>query len=438
MKWLEIENTASLKGCITVPGSKNSSLALLAAACMADAPVILNNIPYIRDIQVVCSILREIGAKVSINKNAIAIDPTGIYKAEIDYEKSYLFRTAYYFIGALLAKHRKVSVGYPGGDRIGPRPIDQHVKGLKALGARFTFYDTYYTVEADTLKGTDIYFDTITCGATINVMMAAVRAKGRTVLHNAARDPEVVDVAIFLNKMGAKIVGAGTDIIKIDGVDTLGGCEHTVIADRLIAGTFLIAAGITRGEITVNGIPPEHLDACIEKLVEVGVDVYKSDNSVTAYRKSKSLKATRIKTGMFPAFASDFQQPFTALLLKADGQSIISDPIFPERFNHCVELGKMGADIMLREGSAYITGNASLTGTHVHATDIRAGACLILAGLMAEGTTYLTGVEQLERGYEDVAGLFSSVGARIKLHEGDFIETPVHEKFLSVKKAFSF
>ena len=248
MRWLEVSNSAPLNGCIKVPGSKNSSLALLAASCMAQAPVTLHNIPNILDINVVCSILEKIGAVIKRINNTLIIDPTGIHTSEIDPVKASEIRPAYYFVGALLARYKKVSVGYPGGDCIGPRPIDQHFKGFEALGAHFTFYDTYYTVEAETLTGCDIYFDVITCGATINLMLAAVLAKGKTVLHNAARDPEVVDVAILLNSMGAKVIGAGTDTIRIEGVRELGGCVHTVISDRLIAGTFLMTAGITRGD----------------------------------------------------------------------------------------------------------------------------------------------------------------------------------------------
>jgi len=421
MRWLEVNYSNPLKGTVNIPGSKNSSLGLLAACCLCDEPVHLYAIPDIHDIRVVTDILEEIGAVVKRDSQELYIDPSGINCSVIKPEKSSAFRTAYYFIGALLAKHRKISVGYPGGDSFGPRPIDQHIKGLEALGAKFSFYTDHYVVESEKLTGTEIYFDVITSGATLNLILAAVLAEGKTVLYNAARDPEIVDVVLLLNKMGAKISGAGTDNIKIEGVAELKGCTHSVIPDRLIAGTFMMAAGITKGNVTITNVIPEHLEACILKLSEMGMEIDHSYNSINAYTNS-ALRPTKITTGMYPVLGSDYQQPITALLLKARGRSVVSDKIYPERYNHCKELMKMGADITIKNGTAYVRGNAQLIGTHVYASDIRAGTSLILAGLTAEGTTYITGVEHLERGYEDVVAAFQSVGADIQLCEGDLNE----------------
>lgn len=419
MRWLEVNCSNPLRGEISVPGSKNSSLALLAACCLADEPVVLHSIPNITDINVVCKILTEIGAKVKKEDcNTYIIDPRYITHPEISSDLSSAFRAAYYFIGALLAKKKKVTIGYPGGDNFVSRPIDQHVKGLKALGASISYHEDYYTVEADSLTGTEIFFDIITGGATINVMLAAVLAKGKTILYNAAKDPEVVDTAVLLNKMGARIHGAGTETIRIHGVSQLGGCEHNAAPDRLIAGAYFMAAGITDGEITLEDTIPEHLTACMDKLTEIGIRFEVNDSSIKA-SPGKRIKATRIRTGKFPMFESDFQQPATVLLLKAHGRSVISDKIYPKRFNNCEQLNRMGADITVKNGIARINSYRKLTGTWVHAGDIRAGTSLVLAGLMAEGTTRITGVEHIERGYEDIVRDFGKLGADIRMCTGD-------------------
>ncbi len=429
MRWLEINKSQPLKGTIKVPGSKNSSLGLIAASCLANEPVYLENVPKINDIKVMTEIGEEIGLVIKSHKGQLVIDPRKIHSSLISPKKSVEFRTAYYFIGSLLAKFKKVSVGFPGGDKIGPRPIDQHIKGFRALGAEIEFFNDYYVVQADKLIGAEIYFDVITSGATINLMMAAVLATGKTTLHNAARDPEVVDIAIFLNKMGARIFGAGTDTIRIEGVTSLGGCTHPVIPDRLIAGAYLIGAGVTGGQITVTDVIPEHLESCIEKLTEIGVTVDKSDNSLTAYANG-DLRPTKVRAGMYPVFGSDLQQPFTTLLLNVKGKSQIVDSVFPERFHHCVQLRRMGADINIQKGSAYINGISSLTGAWVHASDIRAGTCLILAGLIAEKTTFITGVDYIERGYEDIVNDFSSLGADIRLSSDNLKNSDIKDPYL--------
>ncbi|WP_274650343.1 UDP-N-acetylglucosamine 1-carboxyvinyltransferase [Paenibacillus humicola] len=422
MNMIRVERSEPLYGSVRIPGSKNSSLALLAAACLADEPVVLHGIPDIADLRVIYELGADLGLRVDAGaKGTVAIDPRPIGHAILDPAKSSSFRSAYYFIGSLLAKFGKVSLGYPGGDDFLHRPMDQHIKALKMMGASFTFFDRHYTVEANELKGTTIYFDVITSGATINVMLAAVRAKGTTVLLNAARDPEVTDTANFLNQMGAKITGAGTDQIRIEGVTALKGCAYTVIPDRLIAGAFLMSAGVSGGSVTVQDIVPEHLTSCLAKLREIGLELEADEHSITAY-SSGHLRATRVRTAMYPGFATDLQQPLTALLTQAPGKSIVSDRIYPSRFKHVSQLIRMGADIKVRSGVAFIKGGGRLHGAYVHASDVRAGICLILAGLCAEGTTTISGVQHIDRGYEDVVGSFRMLGAKIRLDHADASE----------------
>lgn len=414
MKALRVDYSPNIDGNISIPGSKNSSLALLAAACLSDEQVTLKGIPNIADFRVIKQMGKDVGLKIERDLlGVVHIDPSKIHSTEFDPKKSSSFRTAYYFVGALLSKFGKVKVGYPGGDDFVSRPIDQHVKAFELMGATFSYYKNYYVVEAKELIGASIYFDTITSGGTINAMLAATRAKGETVLFNAARDPEVIDTAILLNEMGAKINGAGTDTIRISGVKSLNGCTHRVIPDRLIAGSFLIAAGVVGGSVTVNNVIPEHLGSCISKLREVGLDIEINEDQITAHSTGK-LKATRIRTAMYPGFATDIQQPMTTLLTQASGKSFIAEKIYPSRFNHVSELRKMGADIKIRSGVAYVKGKTPLVGAVVSTSDIRAGISLILAGMVAEGTTFITGVEHIERGYEDVVSAFQSLGVKIK------------------------
>ncbi|TNJ67402.1 UDP-N-acetylglucosamine 1-carboxyvinyltransferase [Paenibacillus hemerocallicola] len=419
MNIIRLERSGPASGSVKIQGSKNSSLSLMAACCLSDAPVTLSGIPDIYDIRVICEIADRIGMKTVRHPNGdITLDPTKIHNADIDKEKASSYRASYYFVGALLAKFGKVSIGFPGGDNFVSRPIDQHVKGLTAMGAEFSFHEDHYTVTAKKLTGADIYFDTITSGATINCMLAAVLAEGRTVLRGAAKDPEVVDTAIMLNAFGAKISGAGTDTIRIDGVRSLAGGQHTVIPDRLIAGAFLMTAGITGGSVTVTDVIPDHLGSCIAKLTEIGLQFEFGDQSITAV-STGTLKATRVRTAMYPGFATDLQQPLTALLTQAQGRSIINEKIYPKRFQHVAQLRRMGADIDMRGSAAFIRGGAPLKGSWVHASDIRAGTCLILAGLAADGPTHITGVEHIERGYEDALAAFRSIGVRLSLEQVD-------------------
>ncbi|WP_392486089.1 UDP-N-acetylglucosamine 1-carboxyvinyltransferase [Haloimpatiens sp. FM7315] len=427
MRWIEVKKSKNLNGVVSIPGSKNSSLPILTACCLAEEPVILKNVPNISDIRVILNILSSMGASITKDKNnTYKIDTSKIRQANIDPKKSSSYRASYYFIGAMLAKHKKVSLGYPGGDNFGTRPIDQHIKGLEALGAKFSFFHDYYEVEADKLIGADIYFDVITSGATINLLMAAVLAEGTTVLRNSARDPEVVDLSLFLNEMGANIKGAGTDTIVIEGVKKLTKAVHCIIPDRLIAGSLLMSTGITGGSICVTDVIPDHLIPCIAKLEEAGLEVIVKENSVTAISNGIT-EGVHIKASMYPGFPTDLQQPITSLLIGANSHSIVEDTVYPNRFKHCLELNKMGADILMKEGNVVIPGRKKLKGSVVYASDVRAGICLILAALGAEGTTQIRGIEHIERGYENIVDVFTSLGANITICEDIDSEEVVEE-----------
>ncbi|WP_151735486.1 UDP-N-acetylglucosamine 1-carboxyvinyltransferase [Paenibacillus tengchongensis] len=432
MKYIQAEYSGPLNGTVHIPGSKNSSLALLAAACLTDHTVTLEGIPRIDDVRIIAEIGRDIGIRLEQDGGQVIIDPSGIHSSVIDPGKASSYRASYYFAGALLSRFGRVTIGMPGGDDFGSRPIDQHIKVFKALGAQIHIFEDYYEVETAGLKGADIYFDTITSGATINAMLAAVLAKGQTRLHGAAVDPEVCDTASFLNRLGARITGAGTEHIRIEGVSYLNGGTHTVIPDRLIAGAFLMAAGLQGGQITVKDVIPEHLGACIAKLEEIGIAVECGESQITAYGTGP-LKATRIRTGMYPGFATDLQQPMTALLLQAKGTSIVNDRVYPKRLAHVPQLRRLGAEIELRRESVFIRGGHPLKGGWVHAGDVRAGTCLLLAGLAAEGSTYITGVEHIERGYEDVIGSFRSIGAKVAMYESDAQELPGRDLHANVR-----
>ncbi|NHN31070.1 UDP-N-acetylglucosamine 1-carboxyvinyltransferase [Paenibacillus agricola] len=419
MNYIQVQKSGPLKGAVTIQGSKNSSLALLAASCLADSTVTLDGIPNIEDLRIIRQIGMDIGLDiVRLPSGELFMDPRKLHSAVIDPGKASAYRASYYFVGALLAKFGKVTVGFPGGDDFVSRPIDQHIKAFRMLGAEVTFHNDHYVVEAKQLRGADIYFDMITSGATINTMLAAVRAKGRTRLTNAATDPEVVDTANFLNMLGARIIGAGTDQIRIEGVPYLGGGAYQVIPDRLIAGSFLMSAGINGGSVTVRNVIPEHLGSCTAKLREIGMEIVIDDQNITAHSNGK-LRATRIRTGMYPGFATDLQQPFTALLLQSMGKSIVTERVYPKRFSHVQQLKRLGANIEVRKESAFIKGGVPLIGNWVHATDVRAGTCLLLAGLAAEGSTKITGIEHIQRGNENAIELFRSLGARISLEQLD-------------------
>ncbi|MEI5907466.1 UDP-N-acetylglucosamine 1-carboxyvinyltransferase [Bacillus spongiae] len=420
MKWLRVEKSGPINGTINIPGSKNSSLAILTATLLSDDKVTLHNIPKIYDNKIICELMKKCGADVLWQNDEIVIHPQNVQTGNVDPVKSSTYRASYYFIGALLKKMKKVTIGYPGGDNFVSRPIDQHIKALTALGATVTFKENEYIIEAEKLVGAQIYFDTITSGATMNTIMAAVLAEGKTILKNAARDPEVVDLANFLNHLGAKITGAGTHTITIVGVNKLKGGKYSVIPDRLIAGAFLMFPGLNRGRITVNNVIPDHLSSCISKLREIGlkIDIGLNNNSITSTYIGP-LKATRIRTGMYPLFPTDLQQPMTALLLKAHGKSIISEKVYPHRFNHCSQLLRLGAKIEVKQGVSFVSRSENLKGAVLKASDVRAGTCLIMAGAMSEGATIISGVEHLERGYDDILRSFRSIGIKISMFEGE-------------------
>lgn len=415
MPSLLVQPSNRLTGHIRIQGSKNSSLAILVASCLTRDISVINNVPQITDVDTIICILKDLGAKIQHQQDQVVVDTRDISSAVIKKELCQNVRVSYYFIGALLHHFKKVIVGSPGGDNIGKRPIDQHIKGLEAMGAEVTYEKNKYHITAsDGLKGAKIYFDVVTCGATMNLMMAAVLADGITVLNNTAVDPEIVDLAVFLNKMGAKIKGAGTKRITIEGVRSLKGTHHEVIPDRLVAGTFLIASGLTQGDIIVEHVIPHHLMAVINKLHEVGIDFEINADTVRGYRNGK-IQVCRTLSGMYPAFPTDLQQPFTVLLLQGDGKSKLVDAVFPDRFKNCYELIKMGADIQVRHGHILINRTERIKGCRVQAHDIRGGISLALAGLIADGATTIEGVEHILRGYENVEDLFHAIGADIKI-----------------------
>lgn len=417
MRYIEITGETPLRGKVKVPGSKNSSLALLAAACLSEEPVVISGVPMIQDVHVISEIMRGIGFQlVRGDDETVTVSRSGPISGQLDLKLTSAYRASYYFIGSLLARTGKVTIGYPGGDDFVSRPIDQHLKAFEAMGAKVELHETHYTVTAERLKGAEIFFDVITSGATMNAMMAAVLAEGTTVLRGAAVDPEVVDTANFLNQMGARIRGAGTSEIRIEGVSELGGCQYQVIPDRLIAGSFLAAAAATRGCVTVEGVIPEHLRSALVKLREAGLEPVVREQTITLDGDVR-LNALRIRTAMYPGFATDLQQPFTPMLLRASGRSLVSERVFPKRFSHVEQLRRMGAEISMRGPTAVIQGGAPLRGEWVHASEIRAGVCLLIAGLMAKGVTRLTGVEHLERGYADIIGSFRQLGASLRLSE---------------------
>jgi UDP-N-acetylglucosamine 1-carboxyvinyltransferase len=428
LKYIEISGNQSLSGTIQAPGSKNSALSLVAAALLGSEPTTLWGIPPIRDLRAIESIYESVQVRSYHEGEAYIIDPTALEYAPLPIAETAMYRASYYFIGALLSKLKKVTLGYPGGDNFVERPIDQHLKGFRALGAEIDLYDDYYVVSADRLHGAEIHFDVISSGATMNLIMAAVLAEGTTVLRNAARDPEVVDTANMLNQMGARITGAGSDVIRIQGVDQLGGCTYRVIPDRLIAGTFLMAGVATQGTVKVENVIREHLGAPLAKLREIGVPMEERADSITVFG-NVPIRATRVRTSMYPGYATDLQQPFTSVLLRAPGRSIISDAVFPYRYQHMAQLQRMGAEVRWRKGTAFLQGNQPLQGDWVHAGDVRSGSCLMIAALLAQGTTRITGLEHIERGYEEMVHSFQRLGAHVEIrNEPDLPHSSVQFK----------
>jgi UDP-N-acetylglucosamine 1-carboxyvinyltransferase len=413
MEKLVINGGKSIFGSVNINGAKNAAVAILPAAIVASKGIsTIDNIPNIEDINCIEKILKYLGCKVSKTPNSITIDSTEIKITNADIEEVRKMRASYYFLGALLARFKEARVELPGGCPIGVRPIDQHIKGFEALGAKVTIEHGAVKATADKLIGTSIYFDVVSVGATINVMLAATLAEGVTVLENSAKEPHVVDVANFLNSMGASIKGAGTDIIKITGVEELTGCNYSAIPDQIEAGTFMIATAACGGEVEINNVIPKHLESISAKLIEMGAEVIEHDDSITV-RSSGRLKGVNIKTLPYPGFPTDVQQPMNTLLTITEGRSIINESIWESRFKHVDELKKMGADIKVEGRIAIIDGVENLTGALVKATDLRAGAAMVIAGLVAKGTTIVEGIEHIDRGYPNIEDKFKLLGADI-------------------------
>ena len=418
MKKIVINGGRPLKGEVTVSGAKNSVVALIPATILADDIVTLDGVPDISDVASLIEIMTIMGAKIERKEDSLIIDPRGVKDMPMPFGKINSLRASYYFYGSLLGRYGQATVGLPGGCDLGPRPIDLHLKAFEAMGAAMTMDGSSMKLATDgkPLQGANIYMDTVSVGATINTILAAVKAEGRTVIENAAREPEIIDVVTLLNNMGAHIRGAGTDIIIIDGVPQLHGTRHQVIPDRIEAGTYIaLAAAIGEG-IQINNVLYEHLESYIAKLEEMGVRMTISEDSIFV-EKQTGLKAIQIKTSPYPGFATDLQQPITPLLLTAAGRGRIVDTIYEKRVNHVPELAKMGATISTLNDHIIYEGPNQLTGSSVKATDLRAGAALVIAGLMASGTTEITNVEYILRGYSDIIHKLTQLGADIQLVE---------------------
>ncbi|HAQ6641049.1 TPA: UDP-N-acetylglucosamine 1-carboxyvinyltransferase [Enterococcus faecium] len=418
MKKIVIKGNRPLAGEVTISGAKNSAVALIPAAILADSPVILEGVPDIQDVHSLIEILEIMGATVHFSNNILEIDPREVVSIPMPHGKINSLRASYYFMGTLLGKFGEAVVGLPGGCYLGPRPIDLHVKGFEALGAEVTNEHgaMYLRTENKGLRGNRIFMDVVSVGATINVMLAAVKAKGQTVIENAAREPEIIDVATLLNNMGAKVRGAGTDVIRIEGVETLHGCRHFMIPDRIEAGTYLALAAAVGNGIKVKNVIFEHLESFIAKLQEIGVHMKISEDEIEVY-PSKELKPANIMTYPYPGFATDLQQPLTVLLLMTTGTSEIIDTIYAKRVNHVPELARMGADITVEGNMIIVNGPNKLHGTEVVASDLRAGACLVIAGLLAEGTTTIYNVDYILRGYDHIIEKLTALGASIEMIE---------------------
>ncbi|WP_100400407.1 UDP-N-acetylglucosamine 1-carboxyvinyltransferase [Bacillus sp. FJAT-44742] len=412
MEKLMVEGGYPLNGKIHISGAKNSAVALIPAAILADSTVKIDNLPRISDVEILADLLEDIGADVSYENQVMTVNPAGVIPMPLPNGRVKRLRASYYMMGAMLGKFKRAAIGLPGGCNLGPRPIDQHIKGFEALGARVTNEHGAIYLRADKLTGARIYLDVVSVGATINIMLAAVRAEGRTIIENAAKEPEIIDVATLLTSMGARIKGAGTNVIRIDGVESLHGCAHPIIPDRIEAGTYIIAAAAKGSEVIIDNVIPDHLESLIAKLREMGVQIDVGDDQLLI-RSSPKLKSVDIKTLVHPGFPTDLQQPITSLLTKAQGTSIVTDTIYNARFKHVDELRRMGADIKVEGRSALINGKTRLQGARVKASDLRAGAALVIAGLMAEGVTEITGLEHIDRGYEDLESKLLSLGAKV-------------------------
>lgn len=411
---IKIKGGKKLNGTVRIGGSKNATVALIPASILANGPVTICGVPSISDVESLSVLLQDLGVMVDVrSSDSILIDTENMQNKPLVHDAVNKLRASYYFMGALLGKYGHVEIRMPGGCYLGPRPIDLHLKGFEALGATVKYDHGCYVLDAPELVGTKIFLDIASVGATINIMMAAVHAKGRTTIENAAKEPEIIDVATLLNKMGAQIRGAGTNVITIDGVDELSGCFHEIIPDRIEAATYIVLAAAAGEKVKIENIIPHHLESLTSKLTELGVDMKIDIDSITIHGGLDNLHPIDIKTLPYPGFATDIQQPLTALLTQAQGQSIVTETIYTERFKHCFELDKMGAKINVMTPSSFINGPTPLSGAEVSATDLRCGACLVIAGLIADGVTTIRNIYHIERGYEHIVEKLTAIGAQI-------------------------
>ncbi len=410
---LLIHGGKRLAGDTQVSGGKNTSLPVITAALLCDEPVTIENLPDIEDVHVLYALLRGLGAKIEADAHTAVIDPRPLHSFCPDIDLCQKMRASYYLLGALLGKTGECEIPYPGGCQFGERPIDQHIKGLRALGAEITEMPEGVVAKAASLAGSEVFFDLITVGGTINVMLAAARAQGNTMIYNAAKEPHVVDTANFLNSMGARIRGAGTDVIRIRGVEKLHSCTYTVIPDQIETGTLMIAAAATQGDVAIHGVIPAHMESLTAKLLEMGVRVDEMDD-VIRVRSFGGHRAVNIKTQAYPGFPTDLQQPMSALLTTAVGASTVMETIFDQRFKHLTEMVRMGARAHVSDWVSVIEGMPHLTGAPVTASDLRAGAALVIAGLMANGVTEISNLHLIDRGYEKIDQRLRALGANIE------------------------
>ena len=417
MAYYRINGGKRLEGAVTISGAKNAALAIIPAVILSGESCLLENLPEIEDVRIVEEILTSMGAAISRTPDgSMRIDPSGINTFSVTGEMVSSMRASYYLLGALLGRYKKAEIALPGGCAIGQRPIDQHIKGMRALGADIVIQGGSVKARADKLRGAEIYLDVVSVGATINIMLAAVAAEGQTIIANAAKEPHVVDVANFLNMMGANVKGAGTDVIRIQGGRRLHGCTYAVIPDQIEAGTFMIAAAATRGDVIINNVIPTHLEAISAKLMECGVTVTEGDDGRDFFIRvsaDKRPRAVNIKTLPYPGFPTDLQQPMMALLATAEGNSFIMENIFENRFNHVPELAKMGASISISSRTATVEGVERLYGAPLCASDLRAGAALVIAALAAEGESTISQIHFIDRGYEFLEQKLRALGADI-------------------------
>lgn len=411
---IKIRGGNTLTGEVKISGAKNSAVALIPASLMAKSGTVeLEGIPDISDVATLVSLLKDLDIDASIDGDVLTVNAENAHNTPLPNEKVQSLRASYYMMGAMLARFKKVAIGLPGGCHLGPRPIDQHIKGFEALGVEVTNEHGVMHLSGENLSGAKIFFDVVSVGATINVMLAATMAKGRTILENVAREPEIVDVATLLNKMGANIRGAGTETIRIEGVESLHGTSHTIIPDRIEAGSYISVGALVGKDFKVKNIIPEHLESLFSKLEEIGVDFTVDDDEVVI-NSGTDYNPVEIKTQVYPGFPTDLQQPITPLLMQANGTSKVSETVYPARFRHIDELSRMNARLEQRSGAVFIE-QSKLTGAEVYASDLRAGFCLVAAGLIAEGTTTIHNIHHVMRGYSGIIDKLNSLGADIEL-----------------------